>query len=297
LVDYSSRLPWQYDRSFQINTVGTRNVVDACLAAHVRKLIYTSSSSVVLSADVLENPMHLADESRPYPTAPYVNHYVPTKMLAEQYVLEHADKKKDSENGLLTVAIRPGGLWGQRGVLWCGLYFQPPGSRVPLIGTRTSQIDFNYVGNVAHAEFCAERALTSSQSVANGSAYFITDRKDLKEPTRTYHDVNNGLAKTCGLGPGRYLPPTVIDVVARVSEWLQDITKGKINPLLGSLVELTPPVLVLSRGVWTVDDAKARKEIGYKPLYSWEESCQLFGNYFNEVKANAEKTKEGKKKA
>ena len=52
--------PWQ--RYHETNVVGTQNVIDACRASNVSRLVFTSSPSVVFDGRPHEN----ADESLPY---------------------------------------------------------------------------------------------------------------------------------------------------------------------------------------------------------------------------------------
>src|SRR5262245_17274506 len=86
---------------FATNVTGTGNVIAAMKKHAVRKLVYTSTPSVVHDGGDLEG----ADESVPYPKH-FVAAYPETKALAEQAVL--------AANGpeLATVALRPHLIWG-----------------------------------------------------------------------------------------------------------------------------------------------------------------------------------------
>ena len=61
------------------NVIGTMNVLDACGAAGVRRLVYTSSPSVIYNGKDLEG----VDESIPY-SSPYRADYPGTKAWAER---------------------------------------------------------------------------------------------------------------------------------------------------------------------------------------------------------------------
>jgi sterol-4alpha-carboxylate 3-dehydrogenase (decarboxylating) len=58
-----------------VNIDGTRNVVAACVAAGVTRLVFTSSSSVVFDGSDLNG----VDESRPYAARP-MDYYTHTKI-------------------------------------------------------------------------------------------------------------------------------------------------------------------------------------------------------------------------
>ncbi len=154
--------PWKLYHS--TNTIGTRNVVDACLKHKVPKLIYTSSPSVTFNGQHQINQ----NESAPYATK-WLAHYPHSKALAEQRVLDAND-----DHGLMTCALRPHLIWG-------------PGDRhlIPRVITRarkgqlrrvgdgTNQVDATYVENAALAHVLAAEAMRPGSPVC-GSAYFIS---------------------------------------------------------------------------------------------------------------------------
>lgn len=82
--------------------VGTEATISACLAAGVRKLVYTSSSGVVFTGSDLNN----IDETFPYPEKS-MEIYMETKIRAEKAVINANGKQ-----GLLTTIIRPSGIFG-----------------------------------------------------------------------------------------------------------------------------------------------------------------------------------------
>ena len=81
-VFHAGALPgiWGTKRDFyQTNVDGTRHVIEGCLEHGVRKLVFTSSPSVIYNQTDMEN----VDESAPYPSH-YLSDYPKTKALAEQ---------------------------------------------------------------------------------------------------------------------------------------------------------------------------------------------------------------------
>jgi 2-alkyl-3-oxoalkanoate reductase len=85
------------------NVHGTENVIAACRAHGIARLVHTSSPSVVFGGKDLEG----VDESTPYPDH-FEALYPETKALSERAVLGVNDKN------LATVALRPHLIWGQR---------------------------------------------------------------------------------------------------------------------------------------------------------------------------------------
>src|SRR5204863_6614718 len=86
---------------YRANVVGTENVLAASRKLGIRRLVHTSSPSVVFDGNDMEN----TNESAPYP-AHHEAPYPATKARAEQLVL--------AANGpdLATVALRPHLIWG-----------------------------------------------------------------------------------------------------------------------------------------------------------------------------------------
>ncbi|CAO1626914.1 unnamed protein product [Sympodiomycopsis kandeliae] len=144
----------------KVNVKGTANVVAACQDTDTRKLIFTSSASVVFSGEDLR----FADERMPYPDTVFDN-YSDTKAQAERVVLQantpDDEKTGVPSSGLRTVAIRPSGIFGphdRQGV---------PGFMNVLVtgktnfqlGDNTNLFDWTYVENVAHAHLLASDRL------------------------------------------------------------------------------------------------------------------------------------------
>lgn len=93
--------PWR--DFYETNVVGTENVLEACRANRIPRLIFTSTPSVVF--DGLDH--RGVDESYPY-AEKWLSPYPHSKKLAEERVLA-----ANGRDGLLTVALRPHLIWGK----------------------------------------------------------------------------------------------------------------------------------------------------------------------------------------
>lgn len=149
---------------YQINTVGTQHVVDACQSQGVRRLVFSSSPSVTFDG----TDQCGVDESAPYPDM-WLCHYPHTKALAEQHVLASHGK-----NGLATCALRPHLIWGPRDRHLIPRVIER-GRRKQLrrIGDGHNLIDMVFVENAAQAHLQAADAL-AIESPVGGRAYFIS---------------------------------------------------------------------------------------------------------------------------
>ncbi|KAG6477243.1 hypothetical protein ZIOFF_066495 [Zingiber officinale] len=92
-----------YQLHFSVNVDGTRNVIDACIECQVKRLIYTSSPSVVFDG---VHGIFNGEESLPYPEK-FNDSYSETKAEGEKLIL-----KANGRNGLLTCCIRPSSIFG-----------------------------------------------------------------------------------------------------------------------------------------------------------------------------------------
>ncbi len=154
--------PWK--RYYTTNTVGTRNVVDACVQTSVRRLIYTSSPSVTFNGQHQTN----IDESAPYPKR-WLCHYPHSKALAEQNVLSANDTFD-----LLTCALRPHLIWGPGDRhLIPRLIERAKKKQLRRVGDGANLVDTIYVENAAEAHVQAAQALVDDSPLC-GNAYFIS---------------------------------------------------------------------------------------------------------------------------
>ena len=81
---------------------GTKAVIAAAQENKIPKLVYTSSAGVVFNGQDLIN----VDERMPFPEKP-LDAYNESKAKAEDLVLA-----ANGADGLLTVALRPAGIFG-----------------------------------------------------------------------------------------------------------------------------------------------------------------------------------------
>lgn len=157
---------WGSRRMFhEINVVGTQNVLEACHASGVARLIHTSSPSVVF-----DGQDHVdADETLPYASR-WLCYYPWSKALAEQQVLS-----AHQTDGLRTLALRPHLIWGPRdNHLIPRLLQTARAGRLRRVGTGGNVVSVSYVENTAAAHLAADRALSMDGSVG-GQPYFINE--------------------------------------------------------------------------------------------------------------------------
>jgi len=244
--------PWEH--YYGINTLGTRHVIEGCLAHRVNRLVYTSSPSVTFAAV----DQCGIDESAPYPTR-WLCHYPHTKALAEQEVLA-----ANGLHGLLTCALRPHLIWGPRDHhLVPRLLDRARRGRLRRIGDGRNLIDMVYVENAAVAHLQAAAALQAGSPVA-GQAYFISQG----EPVNCWQWINQILALAD-------LPPVARAISTR-GAWRLGTALEAVYHLLRLRSE--PPMtrfLAAQLGMsHYFDISRARRDFGYQPAISTAEGMR-----------------------
>ena len=142
---------YEFPRSaFEVNIRGTFNVIEACVANGVERLIYSSSASVY--GDALEEPM---TENHPYNNWTF---YGSTKIAGE-----HMFKAYHRRYGLNGVGLRYMNVYGPRQD-YRGVYIAvimkildniDNGLSPIVYGDGSQAYDFIYVGDTARANVCA----------------------------------------------------------------------------------------------------------------------------------------------
>lgn len=236
---------------YRANVTGTENVIAACRRQQVKRLIYTSSPSVVFD----DGDMAGVDESVPYPTefhAPYPE----TKARAEQLV------RTAGQEGLATISLRPHLIWGPEDPhILPGILARA--KRLKRIGDGSNLVDTIYVDNAAEAHLLAEAALEARPHLT-GKVYFISN----DAPIPLWEMIDRFLAAG-GHPPvsGRVSPATAYRIGA-LCETLYRWLGVKSDP---------PMTRWAARELATThwfDIGAAKRDLGYTPSVSTEEGLK-----------------------
>ncbi len=246
-----------WESFYAINVRGTEHVIDACRAAGVRKLVFTSSPSVTFDG----RDQCGVDERAPYPTR-WLSHYPHSKALAEQAVLA-----ANARGGLLTCALRPHLIWGPGDPhLVPRLIDRARRGRLRQVGDGRNLVDMVYVENAARAHLLAADAL-GGESPAAGRAYFISQG----EPVRCWDWINAILA-LAGLPPvRRRVSAAAARRMGMACELLYRALRIKGEPLMTRFLAAQ---LATSH---YFDIARARRDLQYQPVISTAEGMRRLG--------------------
>lgn len=236
-----------------VNVDGTRTLLRVAQEAGVRRLVHTSS---IITASGSEHPG--VGEATPYSTASDL--YSSTKVASEQLVLG-----ANGKSGLLTSAIRPGGIYGpgERNTI-VGPLMKALKQGAPLVffGDGASRIDYTYIDNLVDAQIRAAERLVEGSRVC-GQAYFVTDGAPLNSG-----EFSQTLASDMGLDPRSIrIPGLVARALATAGERVFQVF-GKPKPPV-SIVEVQ---MCVHDNYFSID--RARQDLEYQPIVDTREGLR-----------------------
>ncbi|HEY5925489.1 MAG TPA: NAD-dependent epimerase/dehydratase family protein [Kofleriaceae bacterium] len=218
------------DVHMRITAKGTENVLEAARKAGVKRFIHVGTEAVLADG----KPIVRADETRPLPKHA-MGAYPLTKGLAEQAVLAA------NRDGLETVVVRPRFVWGKGDTSLLPEFIQAVQSgRFGWIGGG------HYLTSTVHVDNVIEGMLLAADKGTPGSIYFLTDGEPVE-----FRDFITKMLATQGVDAGaRNLPRWLVRTAVTVTAWM------KRPPV-------TKTAFALMAHEVTVDDSKARRELGY----------------------------------
>jgi nucleoside-diphosphate-sugar epimerase len=230
---------------YRANVLGTRAVIAGCRRHGVRRLVHTSTPSVVYNGRDLRD----ADEALPLTTR-CPSAYPLTKAQAEREVL--------AANGpdLRTVALRPHLIWGEGDPhLVPRVLARARSGRLRVVGRGENRVDMVHVDNAVDAQLLAERAV---DGLAGGRAYFITNG----EPVVLWEWIN-ALLRALGEPPvTRRVPLGLAWTAGAVCEAVWRVSGLAGEPPMTRFVAAE-----LAKDHW-FSLAAARRDLGYVPRVS-----------------------------
>jgi nucleoside-diphosphate-sugar epimerase len=229
----------------RVNVQGTRNVVAACKAGGVRRLVHVGTEAALMAGQ----PLVDVDESAPLrPDSPVL--YSSSKAKAEA-IVRGAD--------LETVVVRPRFVWG-RGDM----------TLLPALIEMVRSGRFRWIGGgrhltaTTHIDNTVEGLWLAAQKAPPGGVYFVTDG----EPV-VFRDFLTAMLATQGVEiPDKSVPAPVAGAAATVAEALWRRLKRPGNP------PLTRFAVWVSSQECTIDISRAERELGYRPVTSREEGLR-----------------------
>ncbi len=242
-----------YAEYYRANVVGSENVINACRTMGIKKLIYTSSPSVVFNGKSMEG----LDEALPYPVH-YHTAYPQTKAIAEQRIIAANDAT------LATVSLRPHLIWGpEDNHLTPRIIERGRAGKLRRIGKIDHKVDCIYIDNAAQAHLLAAQQLGVGSKVA-GKCYFIS-----QDDPRYLWDIVNAILACADIPPvTRMVPIKLAYAMGGLLEYSYKLLKKNSEP---------PMTRFLARELSTAhwfDISAAKNDFGFAPSISIEQGLE-----------------------
>lgn len=222
------------------NVTGTRNALDACAAAGVKRFVHVGTEAALMAGQPLVN----VDEKAPL-RPDSAAHYPATKAEAELAV------RAATSEGFETMVVRPRLVWGKGDTtIMPGLAEAVRKGRFAWIGGGRHLTSTTHVDNVV------EGLVLAAERGTGGGVWFVTDG----EPV-VFRDFVTELLATQDIDvPDRNAPAPVVRVAAAASELVWKALRRKSTP------PVTRLAYWLAAQECTIDISKAREELGYAPV-------------------------------
>ena len=231
--------PWPAHESGTVG--GTRNIVTACLAHGISKLVYVSSLSV-LHVTGLAN-VTVTESSALEPSPEERGFYTRAKLEAEKIVQDAV-----REQHLPAVILRPGHIWSEAGPLLSPAVGIRGGTRLVMIGDPSLRLPFVHVDDVVSGLLLAAKA-----PVAPGEVFHLVDDDPIsREELAALYIADRE--------PGLRVLRVPLGAVTSAAAVVTGLTRRLGRPFGPSPYRLRSGVTPLR-----FDCAKAHEELGWRP--------------------------------
>jgi len=250
----------------KVNVGGTENVIRACHECNITRLVYTSSSGVVLDGTDCQN----GDESMKYVAKKnHLNAYSYSKHRAEEKVLSaNATLCVDDQSILLTTALRPHLIFGPRDTHFISQLLSKAraGKITHMIGEGHNITDFTFIDNIVAAHLLAAKGLDPARHPAAGQVYFVTNG----EPTLFWSFLGAMLQQLGCPRPTKYISYNVAYAIALIMEFIHSV----IGWLFGWKPIITRQMVATMALHHWFSHAKATRDLGYRPRVTLDEGIK-----------------------
>lgn len=273
---------WPTEMYYKVNYEGTVNVLNACKALDIKKIVMSSSPSTRFpypdpNVEGLTEDDLIKKNGGDY--APkFLQPYAETKALGEAVVRKACGSKKGD---LLTIAVAPHQVYGPKDGLFLPSLLQTAASgKLRIFGDGDNLISFCHVDNYCHGLILGEEALYPG-SPALGKFYIITDG-----PAQNFWKVLDEAVIAMGfvsLYSKFKLPTWFMMTLAYIVVFLGDCysaLSGTPKHIINKHLKLNPfavKMLVIHR---YFDISAAKRDLKYEPLIEfnsgWKQTLEWF---------------------
>ncbi|EGD96201.1 C-3 sterol dehydrogenase/C-4 decarboxylase [Trichophyton tonsurans CBS 112818] len=304
IIDTVSPPPLEGEREmlYNVNVNGTKNLVEVAGGAKgdwggkCKAFVYTSSSSVVHDT---QGDLVNVDERWPKIVGKLQQeYYTETKALAEDFVLKY---NGTSPSGMLTVAIRPAGIHGERDTTLTKKLVEHGSKASPLVlsfqlGDNDNLFDFTYVGNIAYAHMLAAELLLATMKRIETKAVLPLDHE--RVDGEAFNITNDSpvyfwdMARSIWALMDRYVEPEQAWVLPEGALTVIGGILETVFGLFGKKPRLTRREVRYSCMTRYFSCDKAKRRLGYVPYIPLEEGVARSVGFMLEQNKNIEAKKQ-----
>jgi nucleoside-diphosphate-sugar epimerase len=232
---------------FEVNALGTENLIHACLENNPRlqKFIYLSSQAAA-------GPCQDGGTKKESDLCEPVSAYGHSKRIGEEFVLAHTHE-------IPLFILRPSAVYGPRD-RDIYAFFKLLSKRInPCLSGQDQHISLCYVRDIIQAILLAAEAQESS-----GEIFFLSDGHDYR-----LEEIGNAFAQAMGITPVCIrIPEWMFFGIASFSECLSKLSgkpplfnKGKVEEMM--------------QKNWVCDITKAKTLLGFNPQFKLSQGAKL----------------------
>lgn len=219
----------------RVNVDGTKNIIQACLAHNIKRLIYVGTANSFGNGNSLSN---LGNEENPYTAAKYGLDYMDSKRKAQELVLEAVE-----QNGLPALIVNP--------TFMIGPYDSRPSSGAMILAVYNGKVP-GYTNGGKNYVAVKDAAVATVNAIERGKigSCYILGNENLP-----FKEAFGLIAETIGVkAPTRKLPDVFVKAY------------GSVNSTLAKLFKFSPAVTrelaLISCENHYYSAEKARQELG-----------------------------------
>ena len=240
----------QNSLQFEINVIGTKNIVQACFEEKVKRLIYTSST-VAIGFE----PGKLANEETKFNLQNLKINYCDTKYLAEIEV------QKGIAKGLDAVIVCPGSIYGTGDLRRI--------KEDPIIPKGISGLFYIKGGlGVVDVEDVVEGEILTWKKGKKGERYILVSEN------LSFYEIRKVISEFLGKEPPKFsLPYPLFLAMSHILNWFSYLTNKK--------PKFTPEMARFNKIDFYFSNEKAKKELGisFRPF---RDSVERAVNWYKE---------------
>jgi nucleoside-diphosphate-sugar epimerase len=229
---------------FEVNALGTENLIHACLENNprIQKFIYVSSQAAA-------GPCRNGDKKKESDQCDPVSAYGQSKRMGEELALVHAHE-------IPLVILRPTGVYGPRDRDFYTLFKWVSKRIKPCF---SGKVSLCYVQDVIQAILLASESQTKS-----GEIFFLSDGTD-----HLMREVGDVFAQTMGVTPISVpIPKWLLFGIASFSEYVSVFSRKPALISKGMAEQMV-------QADWTCDITKAKTILGFQPQFQLSQGARL----------------------